>query len=98
MPEEQRNGRGLPFHSLITGLSSLCRTSYPNIWKEFLQRTVALPFALYLTVHRHGEWHAIGQEQREKPVGSEVSCDDRLPMIDYRQQRPDDQCHLERKQ
>jgi hypothetical protein len=95
---EQRKRRGLLFHSLITGLASLCRTFYPNIWKEFLQRSVALPFAPYLTVHRHGEWHAIGQEQREKAVESEVSCGDYLPMIDHCQKRPDNQCHLERKQ
>ncbi len=59
---------------------------------------IALPFAWYLTIHRYGEWHAIGQEQREKPVRSEVSCDDRLPVIDHCQERPDDQCHLDRKQ
>ena len=35
---------------------------------------IALPFALDLTVHRHREWHAVGQEHREKPVGREVPC------------------------
>jgi hypothetical protein len=82
------SGRSLPACSVIIWMSSggVCPLE-----------AITLSFALNLAEQRDGEWHAIGEEQGEKAVGSEVTGDDRLSVIDDSQDRSNDQRHLDRK-